>query len=50
MDPTLKQLLQELVDTSAELARVREQLRLMQADYSDLKGKTEKVSGANKGI
>lgn len=45
MDNTLKQLVQELVDTSAELRRVSEQLRLLQADFTDLKNKADKGAG-----
>lgn len=45
MDNTLKQILQDYIDVSAELARVREQLRLLQADYTDMKNKADKGAG-----
>lgn len=50
MDNTLKQLLQELVAVSMERDKIAEQLRLLQADYTDLKNKTEKSLGAGKSV
>lgn len=50
MDNTLKQLLQELFAVSMERDKLQEQLRLVQAEYTDLKSKTEKARGADKGI
>lgn len=50
MDQTLKQILSELMACSQELERMREQLRLLQAEHADLKKKTEKARGADKGI
>lgn len=51
MDNTLKQILQDYVDVSHALHEAQEQLRLLQAEFTDLKNKNEaRVASANKGI
>lgn len=50
MDWTLKQLLADYYRVSAELDKAQEQLRLLQAEYTDLKNRTEKGRGANTSV
>lgn len=50
MDWTLKQLLADYYRVSGELDKALEQLRLLQAEYTDLKNRTEESRGANKSI
>lgn len=51
MDQTLVQILRALVDAQDQIVKMSEQIRVLQADYVDLKNKAEDSrSGANKSV